>query len=112
LNFDIIDSAIIFFTIGIILGSLSLALIVKHFIHKRLKNFYNLLNELTLYRLRFKKEQEKKINALKKIKEKIYNPKKVSEHSYYENFSSYLSVLNQILYENRISQIEDNIPPF
>jgi len=109
LNTEIIESGIIFFIFGILLGGVVSIFIVKRLINKRLKNLYNLFNELTLYRLRFKKEQEKKIKALKKITNELYNSQKSSGH--YENFDSYLLDLNQLLYEKRINQIEDTPPP-
>ena len=109
MNTEIIESGIIFFIFGILLGSVVSIFIVKRLINKRLKNLYNLFNELTLYRLRFKKEQEKKIKALKKITNEIYNSPKSSGH--YKNFDSYIFDLNQLLYEKRINQIEDIFPP-
>ena len=109
MNAEIIESGIIFFIFGILLGSVVSIFIVKRLINKRLKNLYNLFNELTLYRLRFKKEQEKKIKALKKITNEIYNFPKSSGH--YKNFDSYLLDLNQLMHEKRINQIEDAFPP-
>ena len=109
MNTGIIESGIIFFIFGILLGSIVSIFVVKRLINKRIKNFYNLFNELTLYRLRFKKEQEQKIKALKKITKEIYNSPKNTDN--YENFDSYLFDLNQLLDKKGINQIEDNFPP-
>jgi len=109
LNTEIIESGITFFIFGILLGSIVSIFTVKRLINKRLKNLYNLFNELTIYRLRFKKEQEKKIKALKKITNEIYNSQNSSEN--YRNFDSYLLDLNQLLHEKGINQIEDTPPP-
>lgn len=109
MNTEIIESGLIFFIFGILLGSVVSIFTVKQLINKRLKNFYNLFNELTIYKLRFKKEQEKKIKALKKITNEIYDSPKSSDH--YKNFDSYLFDLNQLLYKKGINKIEDTFPP-
>lgn len=109
MNTEIIESGLIFFIFGILLGSVVSIFTVKQLINKRLKNFYNLFNELTIYKLRFKKEQEKKIKALKKITNEIYDSPKISDH--YKNFDSYLFDLNQLLYKKGINKIEDTFPP-
>lgn len=109
MSIGIIESGIIFFISGILLGSAVSIFIVKRLIDKRLKNFYNLFNKLNLYRLQIKKEQERKIKALIKITKEIYNSQNSPE--YYKNFDSYLLDLNQLLDKKGINRIEDRLPP-
>ena len=111
LSIGIIESGLVYFAIGILLGSSASIIIMKFYIKKRLKKFYNLVNELQLYKLRLKKERERKIKALKLIKNKIYTSKENSDPAKYESFDSYLSELNHILNNNRINTIDNAVPP-
>ncbi|MFC1562760.1 hypothetical protein ACFL4Z_01770 [candidate division KSB1 bacterium] len=111
MNLEIFESGITFFIFGILLGSTSSIFIVRRIIHKRLKNFYEVFNKLSLQNLQAKKEQEKKIKELKKFVEILDIAQKESEVANNNTFTSYLNELNTILCDRGIAKIEDTVPP-
>ncbi len=111
MNFAIIESNIIFFFSGILLGSALSIAAAKYFINRKLRNFYKTYNKLSVYNSKIKREQEKKIQVLKKIVKNLTVSKPNLGTDNYNTFNSYLDDLNQLLYNKGIAKIEDSFPP-
>lgn len=106
MNWNIIMFTLLFTVFGALIGCLATLTILRKLINVRMKSFYKLLNDISIYRIRLNREHQKKINILKNLaaqhdespEPSLQNDVQISE----EEFSQYLSELTQLLQQFKI----------
>lgn len=105
-NLNIILFTLLFTVFGAFIGCLATLYILRRLINVRMKSFYKLLNDISIYRIRLNREHQKKINILKNLaaqQDESPDPLQQNDvHISEEEFLKYLNELNQLLQQFKI----------
>lgn len=106
MNWNIIMFTLLFTVFGAFMGCLATLYILRRLINVRMKSFYKLLNDISIYRIRLNREHQKKINILKNLAvQQDESPDPLQQNDVQiseEEFSKYLNELNQLLQQFKI----------
>lgn len=106
MNWNIIMFILLFTVFGAFMGCLATLTILRKLINVRMKSFYKLLNDISIYRIRLNREHQKKINIVKNLaaqQEESSDPLQQNDVQISEEeFSKYLNELNQLLQQFKI----------
>jgi len=106
LNFSMLEIGFLSFFIGLLLGFIAGLIVIKIIINKKVKTIYSALNNLLLIKLKHQNELKKRSEALHILNGKFKNLKNEISKFNNNDYSDYISDLNDILTKKGISQIK------
>ena len=105
LNFTTLEISLIVFFIGLFTGFIATFIALKIMINRRIKNVYNTLNHLLLFKIKHQKDLRKRSDNLFSIDGKLKILQKELSKLNTNGYTNYLDDLNQILLEKGISKV-------